>query len=59
MADVSLEWQDDFQPDSTGDLMVVKTVSGKPFPQFWGSTFRPGSKSRGFHFARDDRACRA
>jgi hypothetical protein len=23
MADVSLEWNDDFQPDSTGDLMVV------------------------------------
>lgn len=23
MADVSLEWHDDFQPDSTGDLYVV------------------------------------
>ena len=23
MADVSLEWTDDFQPDSTGDLQVV------------------------------------
>lgn len=23
MADVSLEWQSDFQPDSTGDLLVV------------------------------------
>jgi hypothetical protein len=23
MADVSLEWKSDFQPDSTGDLMVV------------------------------------
>ena len=23
MADVSLEWNDDFQPDSTGDLQVV------------------------------------
>lgn len=23
MADVSLEWHDDFQPDSTGDLLVV------------------------------------
>ena len=23
MADVSLEWNDDFEPDSTGDLLVV------------------------------------
>ena len=23
MADVSLEWKDDFEPDSTGDLLVV------------------------------------
>jgi hypothetical protein len=23
MADLSLEWHDDFQPDSTGDLLVV------------------------------------
>jgi hypothetical protein len=23
MADISLEWSDDFQPDSTGDLMVI------------------------------------
>lgn len=23
MADVSLEWHDDFEPDSTGDLLVV------------------------------------
>lgn len=23
MADVSLEWHDDFQPDATGDLLVV------------------------------------
>lgn len=23
MADVSLEWQDDFEPDATGDLLVI------------------------------------